>query len=120
MTEQADEPWIYTPKTPPEIEKLAWAIVGRQVFGSWDCPQDMVGSCFMIMMFMDAKHHQSMREQHIAHVYEYIDKAGPRSINGYPSFLSAQFLNHDDSVKVLARIRQIEEFQKKTAPAESA
>ena len=33
-------------------------------------------------------------------VYEYLDKAGPRAINGFPMFISCRFLNKADAKKM--------------------
>jgi hypothetical protein len=114
MSEQ--QPWVYKPKTPEEIEALAWDIEAGRVFGSWSCPPDMIRSCFMILAFMEATHLQSLKDNNICHVYEYMDKAGPRGINGYPSFFSAQYLNQDDITKIMNRLKEIEAFRKGTGP----
>lgn len=108
--------WTYTAKTAAEIETLAWDITGGRVFGTWGCSPDQMQMSFMILAFMETKHIKNLQDQGIAHLYEYIDKAGPRSVNGYPSFMSAQYLSKDDWDKVLARLKQIEEFKKTTAP----
>ena len=111
-----DTEWVYQKKTPEQIETLAWDITGGRVFGSWNGPPDMIKSCFMILMFMEQKHLDQLKEQNIAHLYEYMDKAGPRSVNGYPSFMSAQYIDVDDMAKVVKRLKQIEEFQRTTGP----
>ena len=111
------KPWTYTPKTPAEIEQLAWDIEGDRVFGSWCCPQEMISSCFMVLIFMKKEHFEALNAAKIAHVYEYIEKAGPRSVNGYPSFFSARYIDVDDMKKVAARIKEIEIFRKETSPA---
>jgi hypothetical protein len=47
--------------------------------------------------------------QDIGLFYEYWDKAGPRSINGYPIFFSCAVLNHEDTKYVLDKAREIQE-----------
>jgi hypothetical protein len=47
--------------------------------------------------------------QDIGLFYEYWDKAGPRSINGYPIFMSCGVLNHEDTKYVLDKSREIHE-----------
>ena len=110
------ETWTYPAKTPAEIETLAWDCVGGRVFGSWACEPDMLTMCFMILAFMDQENRKQLITNKIAHLYEYMDKASPRSINGYPCFLSANYIDEDDWAKVRARIKQIQEFQKATGP----
>jgi hypothetical protein len=111
------KPWAYTPKTPAEIEQLAWDIEGDRVFGSWNCPPEMISSCFMVVLFLEKEHLEAMNAAKVAHMYEYVDKASPRSVNGYPSFMSARYIDQDDMKKVVARLKEIEAFRKQTAPA---
>lgn len=42
-----------------------------------------------------------LREDGVFVIYEYLDKAGGRSVNGYPTFLSFQTLTKDEWIKVL-------------------
>lgn len=42
-------------------------------------------------------------------IYEYWDKAGPRSINGYPIFWSCSVLNHEDTKFVLDKATKLQE-----------
>jgi len=44
------------------------------------------------------------RLQNIGVIYEYISKAGPRSINGYPCFFSFRILNKADWLRAHAAI----------------
>jgi hypothetical protein len=114
MTEE--EKWVYTSKTPAEIEQLAWDIEGGRVFGSWDCPPEMISMCFMVVIFLEKKHLDALAEAKVAHMYEYLDKASPRSVNGYPSFFSARYIDQDDMKKVAERLKEIEKFRKETGP----
>jgi hypothetical protein len=109
------EEWVYTAKTPEQIEALAWDINAGHVFGTWSCPPDMIRVCFMVLAFMEEKHLKNLKEQNIAHLYETMDKAGSRSVNGYPSFMSAQYINEDDMEKVITRLKEIEAFRKSTS-----
>ena len=52
---------------------------------------------------------EEMELQDIGLFYEYWDKAGPRSINGYPIFWSCSVLNHEDTDYVLKKAREIHE-----------
>ena len=42
-------------------------------------------------------------------MFEYLDKAGPRSINGYPMFLSLRLLNQHDTKIVFDFYKKIKE-----------
>jgi hypothetical protein len=42
-------------------------------------------------------------------IYEYYDKSGPRSINGYPTFFSMYLLNKKDAEWTLKLVAQLQE-----------
>lgn len=106
MTEE-DKPFVYTAKTDEELAKLAWDIVSGKIFGSWDIPNPQdVSIVFMVLAFMKPEHAAQLRTNEIAHCYEYLNKAGPRAINGMPSFFSAQFLNKVDAGKLMERVEK--------------
>lgn len=51
-------------------------------------------------------------------IYEYIDKAGPRSINGYPIFFSFSMINKTDAALVEKFYKKYEKLKKSfEAPA---
>jgi len=50
--------------------------------------------------------------KNIGMVYEYYDKAGPRSINGYPIFMSMKILSIDDTKKFRDMYFKYEEMRK--------
>lgn len=110
---EEDKPFVYATKTDAELETLAWDVVSRRVFGSWDIPDPPdVSMVFMVLALMKPEHAAQLRENKIAHCYEYMDKASPRSVNGMPCFFSAQFLNEDDAGKLRVRVEALEEIRK--------
>ncbi len=85
--------------TPQEIQSLAVAIYKDQVFADIFVAEHdagLIGSIFMPLMFMDQRELRAYIEGGFAHVYEYTREAGPRSINGYPIFMSCKFVHQDD------------------------
>ena len=66
---------------------LMGAEEGQSLFGSPDVP----GSCQVGM------------------VYEYLDRAGPMSVNGYPMFLSVRFLHVADMPAFFAAFKSLKE-----------
>lgn len=99
---QPEEPkFKYKPKTDEEIKELAKAIWAGQVFTSMHLknPED-TSRVFMILGLMSGEQIKSLQDERISFVYEYLDEAGPRSINGLPMFLSAKYLNVDDHQRV--------------------
>ena len=49
---------------------------------------------------VECKYYKENYLSSIGLIYEYIDKAGPRSINGLPNFFSMRLLNKEDALKV--------------------
>ena len=100
--------------TEQEIKQLALDIRDNKIFGSWAVPAhstNLLGMIFMPLVL------GAEIPQDVIHVYEYMDKAGPRSINGYPIFFSLLMITKDDYellvpiVKNL--VKQDEEFMGK-------
>lgn len=112
MSDQAtvEEPKVfkYKSKTDAEINELAKAIWAGQVFTTQHLrnPED-ARMVFMILAFFDESHWKSMETENISLVYEYLDKAGPRSVNGMPNFMSAQYLNMEDHDKLDLEYKRI-------------
>ena len=93
-------------KTDDEIKKLARDTISNQVFWDHFAPQDLTINIFLsvgLAGFGD------MDIDDLAGIYEYYDQAGPRSINGYPCFFSARFINQTDMVKFLTYLKAYEE-----------
>lgn len=111
---EAKKPWVYTPKTDDELKLLARDINAGRVFTSNHLPehdQDMLRMIFMMIAFMEPADVDALQANKIAVFYEYLDKAGPRSINGYPSFFSVQTLNVDDAVKCFEYAKKLHEAE---------
>jgi len=53
--------------------------------------------------------------KNIGMVYEYMDKAGPRSVNGYPCFMSMQIVSYDDAQRFVEKynsyVKKRKEFE---------
>ena len=47
---------------------------------------DLMPSIFIPLIFMNEEQRDDMVKKGTLHIFEYYDKAGPRSINGYPIF----------------------------------
>jgi hypothetical protein len=102
--------------TDEEIKKLALDIRSNLVFGSWNIRKEeferMVGSVFMPLLFMDEESRKQMKDEEIFHIYEYMSQAGPRSINGYPMFMSFRSINKTDAEKLFKVIAALEDAEK--------
>lgn len=94
---------MYKPKTDEELRTLAKDLADGKVFTDRHIPENdpnLLTAVFMILIFLDDKQREEMENDNITLIYEYLDKAGSRSINGCPSFMSLQMLNKDDMVKM--------------------
>lgn len=111
----------YTELTRKEWRKLSMDIADGQVFGSWDIrPEDRESTRPMVFMCLALGGLDITESQLIADprfpkneltpvaFYEYYDKAGPRSINGYPCFFSHHVLLGDDIKRVLKLANKFE------------
>jgi hypothetical protein len=85
-------------RTREETRQLALDIVQGKVFhdrcfgseiGSEQWARD-VRMVFLPIALMDPEHGAAMAASNPQLIFEYFDKAGPRSVNGYPQFFSVQ------------------------------
>lgn len=91
----------YTNKTEVEIKQLAMDIVDNKVFiSNYVKNPDSLATVFMPIALGSFKDFDEEDIKDIGLIYEYYDKAGPRSINGLPCFYSLAFLDKFDSGKV--------------------
>lgn len=96
-------------KEPGEIIKIARGIYEGRIFCDLHIDQHsqhLLGSIFMPLLFGALSHYENPED--IGMLYESLDKAGPRSINGYPVFSSMGVLNKADAQRVLDTIKHIE------------
>ncbi|KKN33959.1 hypothetical protein LCGC14_0798410 [marine sediment metagenome] len=97
-------------KTEQEIRELAIDIVEGKVYGSWEIKDvEDIKLVFMVLAFCAPSQLKELEAKKIEHVYEYLDKAGPRSINKMPSFFSMQCLTKDETLALLPLIKQLKE-----------
>ena len=94
-----------------ELRQLAIDISENKVFGTFcmnKCEIAHMGAVFMPLMFLNDKQKKEMSDNKVVHLYEYYDKAGPRSINGMPCFFSFAQINKDDWEKIVKYIKKYE------------
>jgi hypothetical protein len=94
-------------KTDAEIKQLAVDTLADKIF--WMTMIDRiedVGMVFMVFALMEPEDRRALLANRPI-LYEYIDKAGPRSVNGYPCFMSFQWVTDDDYQKVITKAREI-------------
>lgn len=114
-----DSPWAvgaFKEKTIPSqseesLTQLAKDIATNLVFTSdhirreeWD---NILGMVFMPIALGAFSDYSEEARKDIGMVYEYWDKAGPRSINGYPIFFSFAIVNVKDRLFVWEKVEKI-------------
>ena len=94
-----------------ELKQLAIEISENKVFGTFhikDCTVDKTTMVFMPLLFMEDESKQELIDNEITHIYEYVEKAGPRSINGMPVFMSFRTISKTDWGKTCKYIKEYE------------
>lgn len=97
-----------------ELKKLALDVQAGAVFGTWNLRDQAneTGMVFMPIMLLDAIQVKQLQIDGVVHLYEYIHKASPRSVNGYPMFMSFGTLNADETTRLQAHIKVLQDMEK--------
>ena len=98
----------YKTKTAEEIKEIAIGIFKGTIFTSLQVKNKSDIYCvFMAAGFGDQDYTDWLTNNKICIFYEYFDKSLPRSINGYPIFMSHGHLNEEDTQKILEKYKEI-------------
>jgi hypothetical protein len=91
-----------TKRPDKELLQLAEDIFDGKVFTSahLNHDQDMIPNVFMVLMLMEPKAMKAFQKAKPHLIYEYINKAGPMAVNGYPIFHSLSFLNKEEAKRM--------------------
>jgi len=112
---------LFKPKSIPslseqEIGQLAKDIAMNLVFTSDHVRREerdnILGMVFMPIALGGLSDLSEEARKDVGMVYEYYDKAGPRSINGYPIFFSFRIVNVKDRLLVWEKYEKIQEALK--------
>ena len=82
-----------------ELKQLAVDMVAGRVFGTFHMRSDEVqlaGSVFMALGLSSQEEREDMERRGVVYIYEYMAKAGPRSVNGLPMFMSHHEILKDE------------------------
>jgi hypothetical protein len=90
-------------KTDAELTKLATDLLAGDVFTDRACRNALdIQIVFLPLGLMDAAQVEQFKANDPHMLYEYLDKALPRGVNGMPSFGSFQYLNRDEMARFVA------------------
>jgi hypothetical protein len=101
--------------TDKELKQIAWDIHSSKIFCDLMIYKSekihMTPMIFMPILFMESEELNKFAEGDVGMLYEYMDKAGSRSINGYPQFFSFSHLSRGDTRKVVEYYDKIRKFK---------
>ena len=82
--------------------------------------QEDIGMVFMPLLLMSDQDFWVMQKNPPGLVYEYMHKAGPRSINGYPVFMSCYILSQENTKRMIVFYEKLcllmDDFEKSNTP----
>ena len=107
---------MYLPRKANELKQIAKDLIDGKIFCDRHIPKHdnhLVPSIFMVLALCGQKTIDFMLHYKISFVYEYLDKAGPRAINGYPIFFSIGMLNDKDTAKMFKYYEKLKELRDK-------
>lgn len=97
-------------QTDEEIRKVVRLMLAEKFFGDWMCEHGMLVSVFLPLMFGALNGFDRDELGKIA-IWEDLNEAGPRTINGYPMFLSMRIWRRDDMTKAVDLYKKAMEAQ---------
>lgn len=102
-------------RTEKELRQLALDILEDKVFLDRMChrPETDIPLVFMPLGLMDGDEMDKFRAHDPALIYEYLEKAGPRSINGMPIFFSFQYLDKTELDQLIPIIKSMQTTREK-------
>ena len=86
--------------TEEQIRDTALGLVQGRIFTAHDCPPEMISSVFMLVALGGLG---DIDLDTVGTVYEYLERAGERSVNGYPIFMSMRVAHVDDWAIIVKR-----------------
>lgn len=100
----------HKPLTDEDIKKLADDMYRGLIFTDRHIqnPND-ISSVFMPLALLGKEQIEELKVKDPGMIYEYIDQAGPMSINGMPIFCSFRFLSQEDAKKVIEKYLKIKD-----------
>lgn len=89
------------------IKQLAMDVHAGLIVGSWNVPENDIGMVFMPLMLMSEVNRKELERDGVVQVFEYVEKAGPRGINGMPCFFSFRTLKEDEFTLLIKYHKQV-------------
>lgn len=95
-------------RTDEELKEIAKDLHAGKIFSDRHCQsiEELRGS-FMILFFMGPEETKDLEKKEIDFIFEYLEKAERRSVNGRPIFLSMQCLTKVEAAKMFEYYEKI-------------
>lgn len=98
-------------KTDKELEQIAVDLHAGKIFSDRHCKnQEELRMAFPILMLADEEMIKAMKEDEVEFLYEYLDQASPRTVNGLPIFLSVKTLTKKETARMFEFYKEIEKL----------
>lgn len=111
----------YTPRSDDEIRALAQDLYQGRIFTDRHIKKGdemRALTVFMPLAFMKPKDLEGLKKNKIGLFYEYLSKAGGRSVNGYPTFGSMNVLSEGDAKRLFETYEKIKSAVENVVGAE--
>lgn len=102
-------------KTLEELKQIAMDIYDQKVFIDRYCRPEEIGMVFMPIILGCFKDQDKEYLEDIGLIYEYYSEAGPRGINGKPTFTSLKLLSKGDTNIMFDYYNEYKELKDKFA-----
>lgn len=99
-------------KEDQDLRQLALDIAEGKVFTNQDCPQELLGACFMVVGLGGFAGWTQEELATVGLMYEYYSRAMGGGINGYPVFSSCQFVHSSQMQQIVDLVTQAQEARK--------
>ena len=100
-------------KTDKELRELAMGIRTGSVFSDkaiHEGEMHLLPNIFLSLGLLSDEAMQKIKQDKPKMIYEYMTKAGERCINGYPQFMSFQYLSEDEFERFVVQWEALREF----------
>jgi hypothetical protein len=108
----------YEAKSDDEIKELAVGLMGGAVYTDWDVFRSGgdLALTYMPLAFMLDEDREALvkflmpdmeQTETFGMIYEWMDKAGPRYVNGMPMFFSLQILSPEDRQRLMDVVERL-------------
>lgn len=122
MKKTASKKFDFKLHTEEELKQIASDLHDGKIFCDRQLGNEgrLLPSVFMPLALGALAGYSKKEISKLGMIYEYLEKAGPRSINGFPIFFSCQLLGRDETTKVFKYFDEYKQLKDKFLKKEEA